>query len=245
MILGKIICKQTVGHSNIKMSSVWNVIVFKQESTLIIYPKNIMLKCYGNQNNKKSVFTVGLISKTTTSFALRHTFLYISLPLLLQENNVKLPTYTFLSLIKNNEKFQQVNATAIRVCCKWIHPWYVLTTKFTCAHTQKICCLWSCSLFFCTTAHCHLAGRYNISHFLITAKKSVHVVFFQRNQSPLHFPLALATILDKINGKPKPPLPPKSRMGKWRVFALRAASSLIWGGRGMGVCCSILFCPRL
>ena len=28
------------------------------------------------------------------------------------------------------------------------------------------------------------------------------------------------------------PLPPKSRMGKWRVFALRAASSLIWGGDG-------------
>ena len=25
------------------------------------------------------------------------------------------------------------------------------------------------------------------------------------------------------------PLPPKSRMGKWRVFALRAPSSLIWG----------------
>ena len=54
-----------------------------------------MLNGYGNQNNKKSIFTVGLISKTTTSFALRHTFQYISLPLLLQENNVKLPTYTF------------------------------------------------------------------------------------------------------------------------------------------------------
>ena len=27
-----------------------------------------------------------------------------------------------------------------------------------------------------------------------------------------------------------PPLPPKSRMGKWRIFALRAPSSLIWGG---------------
>ena len=26
-----------------------------------------------------------------------------------------------------------------------------------------------------------------------------------------------------------PPLPPKSRMGKWRVFALLAPSSLIWG----------------
>ena len=30
-----------------------------------------------------------------------------------------------------------------------------------------------------------------------------------------------------------PPSPPKSRMGKWRVFALRAASSLIWGGWGL------------
>ena len=106
-----------------------------------------MLNGYGNQNNKKSIFTVGLISKTTTSFALRHTFLYISLPLLLQENNVKLPTYTFLSLIKNNEKFHQANAKARRVCCKWIirgmcSPLnsYVLTKK-------KIR-LWSCSLFF-------------------------------------------------------------------------------------------------
>ena len=97
-----------------------------------------MLNGYGNQNNKKSIFTVGLISKTTTSFALRHTFLYISLPLLLRENNVKLPTYTFLSLIKNNEKFHQANAKARRVCCKWIHPWYVLTTKFICAHQKKV-----------------------------------------------------------------------------------------------------------
>ena len=32
-----------------------------------------------------------------------------------------------------------------------------------------------------------------------------------------------------------PPLPPKSRMGKWRVFALRAASSLIWAGWGFAV----------
>ena len=44
-----------------------------------------------------------------------------------------------------------------------------------------------------------------------------------------------ATILDKIKGKPRPPsLPPKSRVGKWRVFALHAASSLIWGGGGDG-----------
>ena len=36
-----------------------------------------------------------------------------------------------------------------------------------------------------------------------------------------------ATILDKINGKPRSPPFPKSRMVKCRVFALRAASSLI------------------
>ena len=39
------------------------------------------------------------------------------------------------------------------------------------------------------------------------------------------------TILDKINGKPRPPSPPK----KWRVFALRAASSLFWWGWGFAV----------
>ena len=72
--------------------------------------------------------------------------------------------------------------------------------------------------------------------------KKCSCCFFQRNQSPLHFTLALATILDKINEKPKAPLPPKSRMGKWSVFALRTASSLIWRGRGDGL---ILFCPRL
>ena len=48
------------------------------------------------------------------------------------------------------------------------------------------------------------------------------------------------TILDKINGKPvpppfSPPPPPllKSRMGKWRIFALRAALSLISGDGGL------------
>ena len=59
------------------------------------------------------------------------------------------------------------------------------------------------------------------------------------NLEPLTY--TRATILDKINGKPRPPLPPKSRMGKWRVFALRVPSSLIWGGWGFAV----PFCPRL
>ena len=48
---------------------------------------------------------------------------------------------------------------------------------------------------------------------------------------------------DKAVSYTPPPPPPQSKMGKWRVFGLRAASSLIWG-RGVGVCCSILFCPR-
>ena len=35
------------------------------------------------------------------------------------------------------------------------------------------------------------------------------------------------------NLDPPPPPLPKSSMGKWRVFALRAASSLIWGDGGL------------
>ena len=31
------------------------------------------------------------------------------------------------------------------------------------------------------------------------------------------------------------PPPPKSRTGKWHAFALRSASSLIWGGWGFAV----------
>ena len=42
---------------------------------------------------------------------------------------------------------------------------------------------------------------------------------------------------------PPTPPPPKSRMGKWRVFALRAASCLIW--RGAGGLLFHFFCPRL
>ena len=47
--------------------------------------------------------------------------------------------------------------------------------------------------------------------------------------------LTLSAILDKINEKPRPVFRPKSRMRKWRFFALRAASSLIWGGWGFAV----------
>ena len=35
------------------------------------------------------------------------------------------------------------------------------------------------------------------------------------------------------NLDPPPPPPPQTNMAKWQVFALRAASSLIWGG-GVG-----------
>ena len=45
-----------------------------------------------------------------------------------------------------------------------------------------------------------------------------------------------AKILEKINGKPRPHLPPPQiKDGKWRVFAIRAASSLICGGWGFAV----------
>ena len=47
----------------------------------------------------------------------------------------------------------------------------------------------------------------------------------------------LPTILDKINGKPwpPPPFPPNQRWENGAFFALRAASSLIWGGWGFAV----------
>ena len=44
-----------------------------------------------------------------------------------------------------------------------------------------------------------------------------------------------ATTLDKINGKTRLPLTPKSKIRRWCVFALCAASSLIWGGGGVVV----------
>ena len=60
-------------------------------------------------------------------------------------------------------------------------------------------------------------------------------------------PHTLATILDKINGKPRSPLPQikdrkMARFCPSRGFILDLGGR---GGRGMGVCCSILFCPRL
>ena len=39
--------------------------------------------------------------------------------------------------------------------------------------------------------------------------------------------------LDPLPPSLPPPPPPKSRVGKWRVFAVRAASSLIWGDGGL------------
>ena len=43
-----------------------------------------------------------------------------------------------------------------------------------------------------------------------------------------------ATILDKINGKPGPlPLPPKSRMGKWRVLAFARLHTWYGGDGGL------------
>ena len=60
----------------------------------------------------------------------------------------------------------------------------------------------------------------------------------------------ITTILDKINGKPRPPppLPPIKRQGNRGGFVFFWASPSIWlggWGGGGGVCCSTLFCPRL
>ena len=58
-----------------------------------------------------------------------------------------------------------------------------------------------------------------------------------------------ATMLDKIDGKPRPstpplPPPPKKNQGRENGAVLPFGRLHPWFG-GMGVCCSILFCPRL
>ena len=40
--------------------------------------------------------------------------------------------------------------------------------------------------------------------------------------------------MENLDPTPPPP-PPQIKDGKWRVFAIRAASSLIWGGWGFAV----------
>ena len=41
--------------------------------------------------------------------------------------------------IENNKKFQQANATAIRVCCKWIDPNFVSGSFLVCVLPEPIC----------------------------------------------------------------------------------------------------------
>ena len=48
----------------------------------------------------------------------------------------------------------------------------------------------------------------------------------------VHFILSKIAVLDKINGKPRSPLPQKSKMGKWHVFSFCAALFLIRGWVG-------------
>ena len=50
-------------------------------------------------------------------------------------------------------------------------------------------------------------------------KRKVSVIFLAKIRCQTILYSAEATILDKINGKFIPPLPPKSRMGKWGLMA--------------------------
>ena len=54
-----------------------------------------------------------------------------------------------------------------------------------------------------------------------------------------------ATILDKINGKPRPPPPPTLQIKDGKMARLCSSRAFILDLGGMGVYCSILFCPRL
>ena len=56
--------------------------------------------------------------------------------------------------------------------------------------TKNICCLCSCSPFFFTAAHFHLAGRW---HFSFSHRRYIiSLFFFQRYSSPLFFSLVVA-----------------------------------------------------
>ena len=168
------------------MSSVWNVTVFKQESTLSIYPKKYNAKML-RQPEQQKISIYRRSNQQNNNFICLEAHFSVHFFAVVVAREQRETSYLHVFKLKNNEKFQQVNATAIRVCWKWIHPRYVLTTKFTCAHTQKKCCLWSCSLFFFTTAHFHLAGRYSICHFLIAGKKVFMLFFFSTKSVSLAF----------------------------------------------------------
>ena len=64
-------------------------------------------------------------------------------------------------------------------------------------------------------------------------KRKVSVIFLAKIRYQTILYSAEATILDKINGKFIPPLPPKSRMGKWGVMAF-ARLHPWFGGGGVG-----------
>ena len=92
------------------------------------------------------------------------------------------------------------------------------------------------------------------AHFLIWEVSNLNLTFavcHVLNSKPREYSkqtVETPTMVAKINGKPRPPPPPKKKIKdeKRRVYALREVSSLTGGGGvGMGVCCSILFCPRL
>ena len=75
--------------------------------------------------------------------------------------------------------------------------------------------------------------------FSFSRSQTPHGQYNRYNSSSLWRRQVSPIILEKINGKPLPlplllPLPPKSKMEKWPVFALGLASSLIWLGGGGG-----------
>ena len=61
-------------------------------------------------------------------------------------------------------------------------------------------------------------------------KRKVSVIFLAKIRYQTILYSAEATILDKINGKFIPPLPPKSRMGKWGVMAFAQLHPWFGGG---------------
>ena len=73
-------------------------------------------------------------------------------------------------------------------------------------------------------------------------RNAVRLKHIRRGETSYGVGSTQATILDKINGTPGPPLPPIQCCQNGAVLLLRA---FIIALGGMGDNCSTLFCPRL